>query len=92
MTSPITHSFSTALSALKAGGTVQRLGWNGSGLTVKMQVPDEGSMNTLPYLYIQYPLTSKTTPGARGPWVPSSSDLFAEDWIIVLPERSDSST
>lgn len=76
-------TFSDALIAVKQGKKIARSGWNGNNLTVQVQYPDEGSMNTLPYLYIQYPLTSKTTPGARGPWVPSSSDLFAEDWVIV---------
>ena len=87
MTNPITHSFSTALSALKAGGTVQRLGWNGTGLTIKLQVPDAHSKMSLPYLYIEYPLTSKTTPGARCPWLASQTDILADDWIIVLPEH-----
>lgn len=75
--------FEAALAKLKAGLPVQRSGWNGNGLVVKMQVPDEGSKMTLPYLYIEYPEDAKTTPGARCPWLASQTDILAEDWGIV---------
>jgi hypothetical protein len=75
-------SFSDALIAVKNGKSIQRSGWNGSGLIVKMQVPDVNSKMTLPYLYIEYPLSSKTSPGARCPWLASQTDIMAEDWCI----------
>jgi len=76
-------TFSQALEAVKTGKSIQRAGWNGKGLTVKAQFPDENSKITLPYLYIEYPSDSKTTPGARCPWLASQTDLMAEDWSIV---------
>lgn len=75
--------FSEALKEVKKGKAIKREGWNGSGLLVKLQSPDENSKMTLPYLYIEYPLTAKTTPGARCPWLASQTDILAEDWGIV---------
>ena len=78
-----THSFSEALIALKAGHSIQRAGWNGLGLLIKMQKPTKTSKMTLPYLYIEYPLDAKNTPGARCPWHASQTDILAEDWCII---------
>lgn len=77
------NSFSTALEAVKSGKGIQRLGWNGNGLKVKAQFPDENSKMNLPYLYIEYPPDAKTTPGARCPWLASQTDIMAEDWGIL---------
>lgn len=76
-------TFSEALDAVKSGKAIQRLGWNGAGLLVKAQFPDAHSKMTLPYLYIEYPETSKTTPGAKCPWIASQTDIMAEDWSII---------
>ena len=76
-------NFSEALAMLKKRYTMQRAGWNGSGLVIKLQTPDEHSKMTLPYLYIEYPMTSKTTPGARCPWLASQTDILADDWNWV---------
>ena len=76
-------SFSRALEAVKEGKAIQRNGWNGSGLVVKAQFPDENSKMTLPYLYIEYPADAKTTPGAKCPWLASQTDIMAEDWLII---------
>lgn len=77
--------FSQALAALKEGraSAIQRAGWNGAGLLVKLQRPDARSKMTAPYLYIEFPLSNKTSPGARFPWVCSQADLMAEDWTII---------
>ena len=77
-------NFSAALEQVKQGAKIQRAGWNGSGLTVQIQRPDESSKMSLPYLFIEYPLTSKTTPGARCPWLASQTDILAEDWVVVV--------
>lgn len=76
-------SFSVALEEVKKGKSIQRKGWNGSGLVVKAQFPDEYSKMTLPYLYIEYPDNAKTTPGARCPWAGSQTDIMAEDWSVI---------
>lgn len=76
-------SFGNALEAVKQGKTIRRIGWNGKGLTVKAQFPDEHSKMTLPYLYIEYPVDAQNTPGARCPWLASQTDIMAEDWEIL---------
>ena len=76
-------TFSQALNFVKRGKSIQRVGWNGAGLVVKIQRPDENSKMTLPYLYIEYPENAKTTPGARCPWLASQTDILAEDWQII---------
>ncbi|MFH7526482.1 Gp49 family protein [Aeromonas sp. A5] len=73
-------NFGFALESLKSGRAVARKGWNGNGLIVKLQAPDEHSKMSLPYLYIEYPMDAKITPGARCPWLPSATDLMADDW------------
>lgn len=72
-------NFSQALKEAKNGNGVAREDWNGKGLIVRAQFPDEGSANTFPYLYID----AAALGGGRGPWVPSQTDLFGEDWRIV---------
>ena len=76
-------TFSDALHMLKLGKKVARTGWNGSGLWLEVQRPDTHSKMTLPYIFISYPDTAKTTPGARCPWLASQTDLMAEDWVVV---------
>lgn len=77
-------NFGQAIEALKAGEKVQREGWNGKGLWLELQTPDEHSKMTLPYIYINYPSDAKTTPGARVPWLASQTDMLSDDWIIIL--------
>lgn len=82
-------NFGQALEVLKDGGRVSRAGWNGKGLTLKLQVPDEHSKMTLPYIYMEYPSTpaSETAPAnhinARVPWLASQTDVLADDWGVV---------
>ena len=76
-------NFSQALESLKNGGKVCRSGWNGKGLWLELQNPDENSKMTLPYVYINYPSDAKTTPGARVPWLASQTDLLSDDWETV---------
>lgn len=80
---PKLMNFSEALTAVKATFGIARTGWNGKGLMVGMQRPDEHSANTLPYLFIKYPADHPTMPGARCPWLASQTDLLADDWFIV---------
>jgi len=69
--------FSWALQQVKQGKAIQRDGWNGKGLKVLAQFPDENSKMTLPYLYIEY------LDGKRCPWLASQTDIMAEDWSVV---------
>jgi hypothetical protein len=43
-------SFGLAIEAMKAGKRVARAGWNGKGLSVELQVPNEHSKMTLSYI------------------------------------------
>ena len=74
-------NFGNALESLKSGAKIYREGWNGKGLWLELQVPDENSKMTLPYIYINYPDDAKTTPGARVPWLASQTDILADDWF-----------
>lgn len=55
--------------------------WSRRGWTVpefiELQVPDEHSKMSLPYIYIT------TTQGNRVPWLASQTDLLSQDWYIV---------
>lgn len=76
-------NFSWALKELKKRNCVARSGWNGVGLWLTLQFPNEHSKMTLPYIYISYPEDAETTPGAKCPWFASQTDIMAEDWEIV---------
>lgn len=78
----INMDFSQALLLAKKHIPIQREGWNGKGLCVKLQEPDSNSKMNLPYLYIEYP------DGRRCPWLASQTDIMAEDWrIFEIDER-----
>jgi len=76
-------NFGQALALLKNGDKVSRKGWNGKGLWIELQRPDENSKMTLPYIFISYPEDAKVTPGARVPWLASQTDILASDWDAV---------
>ena len=49
-----------------------------------LQIPDENSKMTLPYVYIEYPVGHPAYPqGSRVPWLASQTDLLSEDWELV---------
>lgn len=76
--------FGWALERLKEGRRVARKGWNGKGMWIELQVPDDRSKMTLPYLFIEYPEGHTAYPkGCRVPWLASQTDLIAEDWVIA---------
>ena len=76
-------TFGDAIHFLKDGKRVARTGWNGKGMWLEMQRPDEHSKMTLPYLYLSYPNDSVNTPGARVPWLASQTDTLTEDWVVL---------
>lgn len=76
-------TFGYALMAAKNGYKIQRTGWNGNGMWVRVQFPDEHSKMTCPYLYIEYPEDHPIYPGLRCPWLASQTDIMAEDWEIA---------
>lgn len=77
-------SFSTALDALKHGLAISRKGWNGKGLFVTLFIDDLGYFALIglqKMLLLHYPN------GITYSWVPSISDLLAEDWEVSLYEQ-----
>ena len=77
--------FGWALRQLKEGKKVCRLGWNGKGIYIELQRPDERSKMTQPYIYIVTTELQSDNPNApRGvvPWSASQTDLMAEDWTV----------
>lgn len=55
---------------------VCRAGWNGKGMWLALQIPDENSKMSLPYIYM------KTADNKMVPWLASQTDLLAIDWSI----------
>lgn len=72
-----------ALHAMRSGQRVARHGWNGKGMWLQLQVPDEHSKMTLPYIYLNYPASKEHPIGARVPWVASQTDMLANDWYVL---------
>jgi hypothetical protein len=71
-------SFGEAIETLKGGIKIARLGWNGKGMWIEIQRPDEHSKMTLPYIYM------KTADNNLVPWSASQTDILSEDWITVM--------
>jgi hypothetical protein len=77
MEEPEGFDFSQALILLREGSRLARVNWNGAGMWVALQIPDDHSKMRLPYLYL------KTDGGDFVPWVASQTDILAEDWRIA---------
>lgn len=63
-----------------------RKGWNGRGIFIQLQVPDERSMMTHPFIYIDTTGLQSDNPHARRnrvPWLASQTDMLADDWMEV---------
>lgn len=81
-----TFDFGMALELLKAGHKVARKGWNGKGIYLELQRPDEHSKMTLPYIYIvttELVTDNPDAPKGVVPWLASQTDMLAEDWVKV---------
>jgi hypothetical protein len=70
-------NFGDALTELRDGEQLARSGWNGPGMWIELQEPDEHSKMRRPYLYMS------PTDGDLVPWVASQSDLLAHDWYVL---------
>lgn len=75
--SATSFDFGTAIAALKVGQRVARAGWNGKGMWLELQRPDNHSKMTLPYIFIV------TVGGDWVPWAASQADMLADDWFLV---------
>ena len=71
------HGIGWAVKQMADGERATREGWNGPGQYLELQVPDERSKMSLPYVFIT------TVTGEKVPWVCSQSDLLAVDWQVL---------
>ena len=85
-------NFGQAIEVLKTGNKVTRVGWNGKDMFLFLVQGSQFKVNRPPLLGI-YPegteinyrphLDIKNVDGSIATWVPSITDLMAEDWVIV---------
>lgn len=75
--SDVGFDFGQALVSLKLGQKVARSGWSSKGKWLHLQVPDEHSKMTLPYIYM------KTADNQLVPWLASQTDILSTDWGII---------
>lgn len=83
-------NFGQILEAMKQGKQVARMGWNGKGIFIELQQPDEHSKMTHPYIYIDSTGLQTSNPNApknRVPWSSSQTDMLTEDWYVVGEEK-----
>lgn len=80
MDTTVQFSFGEALTLLQAGMKVGREGWNGAGMWIALQIPDENSKMGLPYFYMK---TSEKHGEKLVPWVSTHSDILATDWCLI---------
>jgi hypothetical protein len=79
------NDFGWALAQLRGGSKVCRKGWNGRGIFIELQKPDENSKMTHPYIFIDTTGLQTENPDApkdRVPWLASQTDMLAEDWEV----------
>jgi hypothetical protein len=79
-------NFGEAIESLKNGERVARKGWNGRGVFIKLQRPDNFSKMTHEYIYIDTTELQTENPYApkdRVPWIASQTDMLSDDWVIV---------
>ena len=73
-----------AVAAMRDGRRVRRSGWNGKGMYIELQIPDENSKMERPYAFIKPPAGADGhMTGGLVPWVCSQTDLLASDWEVV---------
>ena len=83
-------NFGVAIEKLKLGGRVRRAGWNGKGIFIELQRPDEYSKMTHPYIFIDTTGLETDNPDApkdRVPWLASQTDMLSEDWEDYFEEE-----
>lgn len=77
--------FSDALRALKTGACIKNERWNGQGMYLALQVPDQFSKMGTPYIYLCMPDSHPNYPHVMVPWTPSQLDLMSDGWNIYKP-------
>ena len=67
-------TFGWAIEAMKVGEKCYREGWNGHGMWIMIQNPDEHSKMTKPYIFMN------TAQNDQIPWLASQADMLEDDW------------
>ena len=76
--------FSDALRKVKAGSKIARKGWNGKGMWVACEPVINKITNHDVTAKISHPLLLiKNANGTFATWIPSITDIFAEDWEVL---------
>lgn len=78
-------NFGQAIETMKNGEAVLRKGWNGRGIYIRIQAPDEHSKMTSPYIYMDTTglvTDNPDAPKSLVPWLASQTDMLAEDWTV----------
>lgn len=82
-------SFGHAIELMKKGCKLAREVWNGKGIYVALQMPDENSKMTFPYLYMNTTKLQTDNKKAQKnlvPWIASQTDMLSNDWALVNKE------
>lgn len=77
--------FGQAIEHLESGKRLQRRGWNGRGIFIELQRPDENSKMTSLYIYIDtsgLQTDNTEAPKSLVPWLASHTDMLADDWEL----------
>ena len=83
------------LESLKKGNSAARMGWNGKGIYIAIQQPDENSKMTAPYIYMDttgLKTDNIYSPKKLVPWFASQTDILADDWFVLATEELDEIT
>lgn len=70
-----------AVKCMEEGKRVARKGWNGKNMWLELQVPDNQSKMTLPYIFMY------TAQADLVPWLASQTDILAKDWVLFIDEE-----
>ena len=79
-------NFGDAIEQLKKGNKLARKGWNGKGIFIELQRPDEYSKMTHPYIFIDttgLQTDNEHAPRDRVPWLASQTDMLSDDWEVL---------
>lgn len=71
-------NFGQTLEELKEGKKVARNGWNGKGMYIQLHMGTD-----FEHAIIEPFLVIKNVKNSFNTWVPSISDLLAEDWEVI---------
>lgn len=74
--------FDVALHLLKSGRSVSREGWNVKGMWIRINTQSQLERPDAPNILETHPpyIEMRTAQNTMVPWVPTQTDMLAEDW------------